>query len=408
VRAKRPLAAVIAAETVSSLGSLMTMVALPWFVLETTGSPERMAGVLTAEAAGVVLVGSASPLLVSRLGGRRTLLLCDAVWAPATALIPALHASGGLTFGVLVVLAFVTGMPWAAHYGSQTAVVADVLGEETVPIAQANALLQTLTRATYFAGPVLGGLLLGAFSAATVLAVDAASFACSFLLVAAFVPAPPARVDAESIERIRASRGWRYLTANRWLRRVTTAQALSQGAFMAMSAAIPVLAFSHYERNAHLAGLLLGLWGAGAMVGSIVAFRLVRSLDPSRLAAAAWAAQALPLWAMVISHAPPVAGAALLVSGVANGVRVPPIASLEVARVPVPIRAETMTAATSVRLTGGLAALLVVGPALAALSVGVVWAGIAATQTVAAGLFASTALRQPIESAGGPTVTFSG
>ena len=46
---RRPLLALIAAELISSLGSLMTVVALPWFVLETTGSPVRMSIVLAAE-----------------------------------------------------------------------------------------------------------------------------------------------------------------------------------------------------------------------------------------------------------------------------------------------------------------------------------------------------------------------
>ena len=52
----RPLIALVAAEVISSLGSLMSVVALPWFVLETTGSPGRMSAVLAAEAAPVALL----------------------------------------------------------------------------------------------------------------------------------------------------------------------------------------------------------------------------------------------------------------------------------------------------------------------------------------------------------------
>ena len=52
---RRSLLALIAAEVISSFGSLMTLVALPWFVLETTGSPEKMGVVLAAEAAPLVL-----------------------------------------------------------------------------------------------------------------------------------------------------------------------------------------------------------------------------------------------------------------------------------------------------------------------------------------------------------------
>ena len=43
---KTPIAALVAAEIVSILGSRMTYLALPWFVLVTTGSAAKMSLVL--------------------------------------------------------------------------------------------------------------------------------------------------------------------------------------------------------------------------------------------------------------------------------------------------------------------------------------------------------------------------
>ena len=294
---RRPLQALIAAELISSLGSLMTVVALPWFVLDTTGSPVRMSSVLAAESAALLLVGIPSSRLVARIGSRRALIVCDAVWAPVIALIPILHFAGALTFPMLVVLSFLAGVPWAAHSGSQSAVVPDLLGEDVGRVAQANALLQTLSRLAYFAGPALGGVLLAAFGAPTVLLIDAGSFVVSLLLVAAFIPAAEMRAAPVTI-----SGGWRFIRRDAWMRPLTAAQALSQAAFMGMTAAIPVLAFATYDRNAKLAGLLLGVWGGGAMVGSMLAMRLVRWRDPYRLGTVAWTLQALPLWAILVSR----------------------------------------------------------------------------------------------------------
>src|SRR4051812_48717470 len=111
----RALRALIAAEAISALGSLMSTVALPWFVLQTTGSAARMGLVLAAGSAPLILVGVPSARLAGRLGARRTLIACDALWAPSVAAIPALHALGWLTFPALLVLAFLGGVPWAAH-----------------------------------------------------------------------------------------------------------------------------------------------------------------------------------------------------------------------------------------------------------------------------------------------------
>jgi hypothetical protein len=53
----RGLRALLAAEVVSTTGSMMTWLALPWFVLSTTGSASRMGVVLAAEALGVAVCG---------------------------------------------------------------------------------------------------------------------------------------------------------------------------------------------------------------------------------------------------------------------------------------------------------------------------------------------------------------
>src|SRR5512143_4306708 len=95
----RSLAALLAAELVSTTGSQMTFVALPWFVLVTTGSVARMSYVLAAEVVPIALFGIPSGSVVGRLGGRRTMLLSDLARTPLMVLVPVLHWTGALTFG---------------------------------------------------------------------------------------------------------------------------------------------------------------------------------------------------------------------------------------------------------------------------------------------------------------------
>jgi len=381
--------ALVGAQVVSSLGSLMTAVALPWLVLETTGSATRMSVVLAAESAPLLLLGVPSARLVARHGPWRALVACDAVWVVATAAIPLLHLLGALSFPLLLALAFVSGVPWAASFGSQSAMVSVLLGDDVRRVAGANALLQALTRLTYFVGPAIGGVVLATLGAPAVLWLDAASFLVSLLIVLFVVPpvGPGAGEPAGS-----RPAGWRFVRRDRWMRPVTAAQALSQAAFAAMTAAVPVLAFSGHHRDAALAGTLLALWGGGAMLGSLLALRLVRTASLPRLGALAWTWQALPLWAVAASRSPLVAAVALGASGLANGLRVPPISALTLQRVPERIRAEAMTAASSVILGAGFVGLLAAGPALEHGDPALAWVGIAAVQSVAALLFARSAL----------------
>jgi hypothetical protein len=53
----RSLRALLAAEVISTTGSQMTWLALPWFVLVTTGSAKQMSFVIGAEAAGYAIFG---------------------------------------------------------------------------------------------------------------------------------------------------------------------------------------------------------------------------------------------------------------------------------------------------------------------------------------------------------------
>jgi predicted MFS family arabinose efflux permease len=391
---RRSLVALVAAEVISSLGSLMSVVALPWFVLETTGSPGRMSAVLAAEAAPLALLALASGRVATRLGARGTLLACDALWAPATAAIPLLHYAGALSFGVLLALSFVTGIPWAAHYGAQWAIVPELLGERAASVAKANAVLQSAGRMTYFAGPALGGALLALVGAPAVLLVDAATFVLSFALIVAFVPPAASSAGADE-EPAQLSDGLALLRRDAVLRPVTTAQFLSQAAFMAMQAAVPVLAFTAYDRDAALAGLILGVWGGGAMVGSVAAYRLVDGREPLRLAALAWLLQAAPLWLLVASPPAAVAIVALAASGLGNGIRVPPMTGVIAGRISAAVRAGTMTVAYSVVLASGFLALVAAGPLLEGPGPAPVFAGVAAAQTLAAALVLRVALQVP-------------
>ena len=59
-------------EVISGIGSMMTALALPWFVLQTTGSASRVSVVLAAEGAPVLLLGIPGGTVAARLGAKRT------------------------------------------------------------------------------------------------------------------------------------------------------------------------------------------------------------------------------------------------------------------------------------------------------------------------------------------------
>ena len=164
----------------------MTWLALPWFVLVTTGSATRMSVVVGAELVGLAALGIPGGAVLRRIGAWRTMVLADAVRAPLMLAIPALHWLGSDAFAPLVVLAFLLGAFAGPYFAAQKVIVPELIGEDEALVGQASALFQGATRITMLLGPVLGGVLIAAVSAPWALVVDAATY-----LVSADAPAHP-------------------------------------------------------------------------------------------------------------------------------------------------------------------------------------------------------------------------
>ena len=377
----RPLAALLAAEVISTTGSQMSALALPWFVL---------AGAV----GGYALFGIPSGAVLAALGSRRTMLIADAARAPLTALIPVLHWLDLLSLGPLVAIAFALGVLATPYLSAQRVIVPELLGEETEPVARANALFQGATRISMLGGPALAGVLIGFVGAPAVLAADAATFAVAFLLVLAFVPAPGEAPASGQDEPSGVLRGVRYLARDRLLRTWTSAFVVGDGSFQVIFAAIPVLVVRHYDANPRLAGILFGCWGLGAVCGNIASYRLGgRGLGLGFVAVAS-PVQALPLWLLATPSPSWVLAAGLVASGVSNGLLNPTIHSLFTLRPPARLRPNVMTASTTASASAAPLALLVAAPLFGAWGVRPVLGLAVAGQTLAVLLISLGAFRE--------------
>jgi MFS family permease len=337
----RPLAALCTAEVLSTTGSQMTWLALPWFVLVTTGS-EQMAFVIAAEALGFAVFGIPSGTLLARLGAQRTMRLCDAVRAPLMLLVPLLHWRGELTLPILLVLTFAVGAASTPYMAAQRVVVAEILDEDEASVERANAVLQGATRVTMLCGPILGGILIASVGAPVVLVVDAASYVVAFLLVTLFVPL--AQVRTEDVEEGRGLlAGVRFLLGDPLLRGWTTAIVVGDASFSVLFLAIPVLVFAHYGADPRLAGVFIASWGVGAVAGNVAAYRSDR-IGGLRQAAPLVLLQALPLSALAAPVSAAAVAGALALSGIANGLVNPTVHSFITLRPPAAVRAKVLTA----------------------------------------------------------------
>jgi MFS family permease len=372
--------ALLAAEVVSTTGMQMTWVALPWFVLVTTGSATRMSVVMAAEAIGLALVGFPSGRLLNRLGARRTMLLCDGLRGPLMLVIPVLHWADALSFGLLVAVAFALGSLSAPYYAASRMILPELLGEHETVVSQANALFQGATRITLLLGPVTAGVLIGVIGAPSVLVVDAATYVAAVVLVGLFVPATrPLDVDGEERGVLA---GLRWVAREPLIRTWRFCIIVGDVAWQAIFVAIPVLVVARYESDPLIVGVLFAAFGVGAVLGNTVAYRLVRQVDGLGLIARVALAQALPLWLLVL-HLPAAAAVGVLfASGLANGLINPSLHAIVTLRIPSALRGTVMTSLMTFYALAMPVGILGAGPLLDAFGVDLVFALAAAVQTV--------------------------
>jgi MFS family permease len=340
----------------------MTFIALPWFVLQTTGSTTKMSWVLAAELLPVVIVGIPAGAAIVRLGAKRTMLISDEVRAPLLVVIPILHRSGHLTFPALLAVTFAIGVFTAPYFASARLVVPEIVGDDERVVAQVNALLSGANQITQIAGPVLAGLLIAAAGPSAVLVVDGCSYLLSFLMIAVLVSAGAAA--APSAESGGVLAGLRFLMRDGLLGPIMIIACALNFFTQGLIIGLQALAYFRYDADGRVLGYLFAAFGAGALCGALAAQRLVRDVDLLKLAALAIVAMPLPLFLLSFSVPWTAAIAVVAAVGFCTPLVNAPLMGVLTVRTPEALRAKVLTAVIGVASMAGPLGFVVAGQSL--------------------------------------------
>ena len=176
----------LTAHGISMLGTCMSFLAIPWFVLVTTGSATTTGLVTCAEMLPYVLVQGLGGPLVDRIGPRRTSVMTDLLAALAMGLVPLCYAAHTLSPSLLASLVALAGACRGAGDVARRILLPRVSQAAGLALERASGLYDGIGRlAGLIGGPLAGGLI-AMSSAPAVLAIDAGTFALSALLIATF------------------------------------------------------------------------------------------------------------------------------------------------------------------------------------------------------------------------------
>jgi MFS family permease len=387
---KAAVSALVAAETISVLGTRMTYLALPWFVLVTTGSPGKMSLVLAAEILPMAILGIPSGAVVQRLGSRTTMLVADAARGPILVSIPLLYSAGVLSFGLLLAVVALLGCFMPPYFAAQRTILPELVGEDETRMSQANSSIEGGNALAALLGPALAGALIPFIGAANVLYVDAATYGVAFLLILLFVPRRK-RVAAGVQHGILA--GLRFVLSDGLLAPLAATVVAFGFLGAGMSAGLPVYAYDEFDGRSWVAGLFYTALGAGAIAGSLFAMVAVKRVAPLRLAALGILAFSVPMWVLPFLPPWPVVFVALFVATFFTPLVNGPLIAVLTARTPDGLRAKVMTAVISANTVAAPLGFLVAGQVLESWGVVPLFAAVVAGFTCMALVFAAITWR---------------
>lgn len=281
-----PLTALLAAQAVSVTGNRIALLAIPWFVLQTSGNAAQAGVAAAANTVPAMIAGLFAGPLIDRAGFRLTSVAADVASGLTIAAIPLLHRADLLTYPSLLVLVFLGALLDAPGETARRSLLPDLAADAGVSIDRAASLHETTFRTTQLLGAPLGGVLIASIGATQALLVDAGTFAVSAMLVSLFIRAPATSLEATDAATstgtylTQLADAWRFLRQSRLLRSLILvfvgANILENGFVQVL---LPVISDRVYDRAVVL-GLLVGAIGAGALLGvglhTIVAKRYSR------------------------------------------------------------------------------------------------------------------------------------
>ncbi|MCU0309118.1 MAG: MFS transporter [Thermoleophilia bacterium] len=384
-RRRSPFLLLEGATLLSGAGNGVAIVALPWLILERTGSASYAALVAAATALPLLVSSLFSGTIVDIAGRRRTAMGADVLSALAVAAIPLADAAGLLSVPVLAALAVVGALFDPAGVTARETMLPAAAEAARWPLERVNGVHEAVWGAAFLIGPGVGGVLIATVGAVGALWATAAGFGLSVVLLALMRLPLAGRPPRHARPQVWAGtlEGIRFVWHDPLLRAIGLVAALLVGVYLPIEGVILPVHFQA-EDTPEALGLVVMAMSAGGIAGALLYGWLAPRLPVRATFLGALMGTAVAILAM--APLPPVG--VMIVLGLVVGLLygpVNPITNLAMQRrTPEALRGRVVGLLTSVGYAAGPLGYLAAGPLVDALGVRAAFALLAAGLVVVA------------------------
>jgi MFS family permease len=300
-------------QAVSQTGSWMQRIAQGWFVLQLTHSPVAVGILALAQFLPFTVFGLFAGVIVDRLDAWRTVIGTQVAQMVLASVLAVLALTSVAQPWHVYVLALLNGTVLVLDAPSRQSLTYRMVGGAALP--NAVALNSSLFNAARIFGPAVGGIVIAAVGVGWCFGLNAISFLA--VLASLLVMRPSEFFELNRPQRPPILRGTReglaFVRARPGMLIVLALTVVLSTFCLNFNVLLPVLAKRTLEAGPQTLGLLSALFGAGALIGALVAASANRaSLKLMLIGAFVFTAAELLL---APERSVPLTGALLLLAG---------------------------------------------------------------------------------------------
>jgi MFS family permease len=261
------------ARFISNFGNGMGPIALAFGILALPNGSANMLGfVLGTTTVVFLLMAPFGGVIADKYGRARMVGLTDMA-AGAVLFIQVFYfAKGEVPLAVLLITNGFFGLMWGIFWPAFSGLMPAVLPEEG--LQKGNALNAFMTNAGVISGAAVAGILIDIFGVAFTLAIDAASFFISGLMIFTFRHLTPRAQKTENTMLDDLIHGWKIFLSFRWIVIIVGAFSFIVMCWAAAENVLgPLIALEHFN-GAKSWSFVISAESAGLIVGSLIAIKV--------------------------------------------------------------------------------------------------------------------------------------
>ncbi len=307
---------ILAGQAVSAFGDAISLTVLPLLVVALTGSGVAMGVVGVLQLLPDLLLGLPAGALADRWDRRRMIIVADVGRALLTALVPLSVLLGWPTMGVILLVTFPVNALRVLFLAAWTAAIPSVV--DGGQVGRASGYAEAIFSASFVIGPAIAGALVAVLGPGPTLALDACSFlvsAGSLMLIRRPLRADRTGEDSHLVADIRE--GVSFIVGQPVLRVIIPFWTIIS---VTTAPVAPVVIFFLTIDRAEgpgVVGLVLSAYGAGSLIGALIATRFSRA-RLGRMMLVANVGSAVAFLAFAVSGQPVLQAGFAVAAGVAS------------------------------------------------------------------------------------------